>query len=300
MRADPRLGELPRAPFALGRRGLVLSAITLVGLGSYLALGLSPSGLAPRRGGLEMLGDFLSSALHPAWSHEGSNAAPGARPVWLEALGAVRSTLVFAAAGTSLALVIGLVLGFLGATSWWADERASSRTRFGAFLRSTARPLAWGGVRALIVAMRSVHELLWAVLFLAAFGLTPLGAVLAIAIPYGGTLAKVFSEMLDECPRESARGLRAIGAGPLAVFSVGLLPRALPDLAAYAFYRFECAVRSSAVLGFFGYPTLGYFIRLSTQNLHYREVWTYLYALIATCALIELWSGALRRRLVVR
>jgi phosphonate transport system permease protein len=146
--------------------------------------------------------------------------------------------------------------------------------------------------------MRSVHELLWAVLFLAAFGLNSFGAVIAIAIPYGGTLAKIFSELLEEAPRESARALAQLGASPAQRFAFGLAPRALPDMCAYAFYRFECAVRSSAVLGFFGFPTLGYSIAQAFENLHYREVWTYLYALIALVLLLELWSASLRRRFV--
>jgi len=59
-----------------------------------------------------------------------------------------------------------------------------------------------------------------------------------------------------------------------------------------------CAVRSSAILGFFGYETLGYYLRLSFENLHYREVWTYLYALLAMVLLLEGWSALLRRRFV--
>ena len=82
------------------------------------------------------------------------------------------------------------------------------------------------------------------------------------------------------------------------VFLFGALPHALPDMAAYAFYRFECAVRSSAILGFFGYETLGFYLRASFEDLHFREVWSYLYALIALVLLLEAWSGALRRRFV--
>ena len=125
-----------------------------------------------------------------------------------------------------------------------------------------------------------------------------LTAILAIALPYAGTLAKVFSEMVDEAPRESAAALAGAGATPLAAFLFGLLPRALPDLAAYAFYRFECALRSSAVLGFFGFPTLGYYLAASFENLHYGEVWTYLYTLFLLVVAADVWSGALRRRLV--
>jgi phosphonate transport system permease protein len=143
-----------------------------------------------------------------------------------------------------------------------------------------------------------VHELLWAIVFLAALGLNNASAVVAIAIPYSGVLAKVFSEILDEAPDDAAFALRSVGAPPLRAFLFGRLARALPDMAAYSFYRFECAVRSSAVLGFFGFETLGYFIKASFENLHYREVWTYLYALLALVLVLELWSAAVRRRFV--
>ena len=53
------------------------------------------------------------------------------------------------------------------------------------------------------------------------------------------------------------------------------------------------------VLGFFGFPTLGYYIAASFENLHYGEVWTYLYTLIALVLVVDVWSGGLRRRLVV-
>jgi phosphonate transport system permease protein len=152
--------------------------------------------------------------------------------------------------------------------------------------------------RCLVVFLRSIHELIWAVLFLCAFGLNNATAILAIAIPYSGVFAKVFSEMIDEAPRDSAIALRTAGASGPAVFLVGLLPRALADMLAYACYRFECAVRSCAVMGFFGISTLGYHLRPAFQEQHYHEVWTYLYALVLLIVAIDIWSGQLRRRLV--
>lgn len=286
-------------PFPLSRRGRVLAAIGLAAVLSWAVLDLSPAALLPRRGGLDVLVLFLRGAVSPAFTYEGG-APEGTLPLGLKVLDAMRTTVVFAAAAMTLSLVLGLLLGFLGASSWWSDDPSCSRSRARRLLRVAVLPGTWFCVRVVIAAMRSVHELLWAVLFLAAFGLNAFSAVVAIAIPYGGTLAKVFSEMLDECPRESARSLRAIGARPLQVFLVGQLPRALPDMCAYAFYRLECAVRSSAILGFFGFPTLGYYLRLSAENLHYREVWSYLYGLLAIVLVLELWSASLRRRLVIR
>ena len=283
-----------RAP-ALGRRSLVLALIAGLGVLAAARLGLEPAGLVPHRGGLELAREFATAALRPALDFE----APGsfeARGVSFlgRVLEASLRTVAFAAAACSLALALGLPLGFLASSSWWAADplvsRGSRRHGLGLAVQ--------GAVRLVIAVLRSVHELLYAVVFLAAIGTSTGAAVLAIALPYAGTLAKVFSEMLDEAPPEPGRALRAAGVAPIGTFLFGTLPRALPDMSAYAFYRFECGVRSSAVLGFFGFETLGHYLRLSFENLHYREVWTYLYALLLLVLLLEGWSALLRRRFV--
>lgn len=294
---------LGRRPAPIGRRGAVLAAIALAAACAWWSLDISLSELAPFQqalgesfgqrpagaarysGGAQIAHDFFTAMVRPALSYEEGWIPPGSPPFLVTVGLALGRTVIFAAAAMSLALLFGFPLGVLASDAWW--ER---RARSGRWIQVL--------VRVLIAMQRSVHELLWAVLFLAAMGLNTFAAVIAIAIPYAGTLAKVFSEMLDEAPRNTAEVLRYTGARPLESFLFGLVPRALPDMAAYAFYRFECSVRSSAVLGFFGYPTLGYYLKLSFQNLHYREVWTYLYALIAVVLLLEAWSGMLRRRLV--
>lgn len=281
-----------------GLRRLVLGGIVAAGLAAGLALELDPSDLLPGAGGLTIAREFFSRALSPALTYEADFVPDSLPPLPVKVLGALRTTVIFAAAAVSVSLVIGLALGFLGSTAWWDQDPVAGRTRSRRLLGRGVTLSIYGGTRVLIALMRSVHELLWAVLFLAAFGLSNLAAVIAIAIPYGGTLAKVFSELIDEAPRDAALALRAGGATPAQVFFFGLLPRALPDMSAYAFYRFECSVRSSAVLGFFGYPTLGYYLAASFENLHYGEVWTYLYALFGLVILLEWWSGALRRRFV--
>lgn len=287
----------PEAALRLGRRGVVLFAIALAALAAFLVLDAPLGGLVPQRGGLGIVRDFFARMLRPALTYE-TAVPPGTTPLLLETLAAMRRTLVFAVAAMSLAVPIGFVLGFLGSTAWWSGELAGGGSRTARGIRRSIAPAIWSATRVVIVAMRSVHELLWAVIFLAAFGLTTASAVIAIAIPYAGTLAKIFSEMMDEAPRDAALALRGAGAAPAQVFCFGLLPRAIPDMGAYAFYRFECAVRSSAVLGFFGFPTLGYSISAAFENLHYGEVWTYLYALAALVLAIEMWSSALRRRFV--
>lgn len=288
-----------RRPRPLGRRGLLILFLLASGLAAFVSLDLSLGQLVPRRGGLALLAEFARAALHPALVYEAGPPPGGAPPLLVKALAGAWRTLAFAAAAMSLALFIGVTLGFAGSQSAWfagPSRTPNGGGRSPAALRAGSYVL----VRAFIALLRSVHELLWAVLFLAAFGISEMAAVVAIALPYGGTLAKVFSEMLDEAPRDSAEALAAIGATRPQEFLLGLVPRAGADMAAYSFYRLECAVRSSAILGFFGFPTLGYYLRLAFENLHFREVWTYLYSLLVLVVLLELWSAALRRRIVLR
>lgn len=270
-----------------GTRRWVLLTILIAGFVAAWGLDLRPSQLIPSSGGWSLVGEFFAGAVTPATTYEADFVPEGTRPLLVKALEAAGRTAVFAAAAVSISVVLGLLLGFLGSTAWWSDEQRRHRLT----------PTVYGITRLIIVLMRSTHELLWAALFLSAMGLTPLAAVVAIAIPYTGTFAKIFSEMIDEAPRDSAAALRSVGAGPLQVFCFGLLPRAFSDLCSYALYRFECGLRSSAVLGFFGVPTLGLSISLSFENLYYREVWSYIYTLFLLVVLIEWWGGVVRRRL---
>lgn len=275
----------------------LLIGLLAAGGWSYLHLGLTLSELVPGHGGVRLLKDFAASALRPALSSEAAFVPEGTPPLIVIGLEAAWQTLRLAVAAMSLSLVLGLVLGFFASTAWWAEDPDGGRFALSRVLRRSVLPLVYACARTLIAFLRSIHEILWAVLFLAAMGISDLAAVVAIALPFGGTLAKLFSELVDEAPRDAAIALRGLGAGDLQVFWFALVPRALPDLIGYAFYRMECALRSSAVLGFFGFPTLGLEIRQSFAASHHREVWTFLYLLLALVVAVDLWSGAIRRRL---
>lgn len=288
------LAPFPPRPLPLNGRSGVAIMLVVAALWAMWLLRISPEELLPTRGGLAVAASFLSRAVSPALTYE-SGVPPGTTPLLGKALLAANMTVTFAAAAMSLALLSGLVLGFLASSAWWSDEQGGG-TRGAVRVARTIGPVVYITTRMVIAILRSIHELLWAVLLLAALGVSHLAAVIAIALPYTGVLAKVFSEMIDEAPREAAKALREAGASPLQVYFFGLIPRAFPDMTAYAFYRFECALRSSVVIGFFGFPTLGYYIAASFENLLYGEVWTYLYVLFALIALMDWWSGALRRR----
>ena len=194
-------------------------------------------------------------------------------------------TLAYAVAGMSLAVALGLPLGVL-ASGVLASPANGSRVK-----RWTLTAL----VRFLLAAMRSVHELVWALLFVAAVGLSPMAAILAMAIPYAGILGRIYAEQLQDVPPEPVAALRTTGASPVRILLYGYLPMALPDLLSYTFYRLECGIRAAAIMSFVGIDGIGFQIELSLADLLFRQVWTLLIFLVVLVVAVDWWSSRVRR-----
>ncbi|MBD1831305.1 ABC transporter permease subunit [Cyanobacteria bacterium FACHB-472] len=231
-------------------------------------------------GGWNLVWRFLVAAVHPDFS-----------PEFLQlTLDATFKTLAYAVCGTFFSVLIGLVAGILSSEVWWESVLKTQKRKL-----ITQSP--WLVVRGVLAIPRAIHELIWGLFFVNIFGLDPLVAVLAIAIPFGAITAKVFSEILDETPRQPLMALLNSGVPPLNAFIYSLIPQAFLNLLSYAFYRFECSIRSAAVLGIIGAGGLGYQIFLSLQSLRYEQMWTFLIALILLTGATDFWSAMLRRRL---
>lgn len=191
-------------------------------------------------------------------------------------------TIAYAVTGMTVALLIAMTIGVLASGVL--------------FKKTKANKLLKGFFRGLLGFMRAIHELVWAWLFVAAIGLSPYAAVFALGIPYGGTLGRVFADMLEDVPEEPILSLESAGANKLQVLIYGYLPIAKADMISYGMYRFECAIRSSTIMSFIGLGGLGYQIQMALNDLSYSRVWTYLYFLILLVFLIDLWSNAIRKR----
>lgn len=146
----------------------------------------------------------------------------------------------------------------------------------------------WRVVRVGCAVLRAVHELFWALIFLQILGLTPWTGILAIAIPYAGIIAKVYAEILEESDPAPLAALPN-GTGWLSAFLYARLPEALRHFQTYSLYRLECGLRSSAVLGFIGLPTVGYHLESAFSQGFYSEVSALLLLFYLVIASIRLW-----------
>ena len=143
-------------------------------------------------------------------------------------------------------------------------------------------------VRMACAVVRAIHELFWALIFLQVLGLSPLTGVLAIAIPYAGICAKVYAETLEEAPPDALKVLPG-GVSTISSFFYVRLPDAWVHIKNYTFYRFECGLRSSAVLGFVGLPTLGYYLETAFSEGNYSEAAALLIIFYVMIATLRVW-----------
>ena len=233
---------------------------------------VEPGSLKPT---LRFLGDFVPPNVEPSF-------------LWLVAKETWR-TVAMATAGITLALVLAVPMTL-------ASVRVLS-------ISGLTGRMAWvplvvrQAVRWLLVLLRSVPELIWALVFVRVVGLGPTAGVLAIALTYSGMLGKVYAEILESGDTHATTALLRNGSGRLQAFFYGLLPQNAAELTSYTVYRWECAIRSSAVLGFVGAGGLGQLMDGSMKMFNGSEVSTVLLVFMVLVWLADRASAWLRKAL---
>lgn len=196
---------------------------------------------------------------------------------WLASLG---ETILMAYAGTMLGTLAAVVLCFSASLNF-------ATSRISRFI--TLRYLEFA---------RTVPDLVFALVFVIAFGLGPIPGVLAIAIHTMGTLGKLFSEVVENIDTKPVEGIAASGGSRLAQIRYGALPQVLSNFVSYALLRFEINVRSAAVLGFVGAGGIGYTLLISIRKFYNSDVSAILVLIIATVMLIDYGTERVRHRLI--
>ena len=153
-------------------------------------------------------------------------------------------------------------------------------------------------VRRLMDACRAINEMVFALLFIVAVGLGPFAGVLALFVHTTGTLAKLFSEAVENIDPRPVEGIRATGAHPLVEIVYGVIPQVLPLWVSYTLYRFESNVRSASVVGMVGAGGIGVVLFEVIRGFQYAQTCAVLIILVVSVSLIDLLSARLRKRFI--
>ncbi|MGY4830462.1 PhnE/PtxC family ABC transporter permease [Sphaerotilaceae bacterium SBD11-9] len=264
-----------RDPALLPRSALLLAVVLL--MWPLLAwTEFNPAVLADARS-LAATWRFIGDFVPPR--HDAAFLAELAHATW--------RTVAIATAGLTLAWLIAVPLALASSTRLSVSALAHRMDAGPAVLRQAVR---W-----LLIVLRSIPELVWALVFVRVVGLGPTAGVLAIAIAYGGMLGKVYAEILESSDPAPTQALLRNGSGRLQALMFGTLPACSHELVSYTVYRWECAIRSSVVLGFVGAGGLGQQLDTATKMFAGAEVGAILLVFIGLVALSDRVSAALRK-----
>jgi len=195
---------------------------------------------------------------------------------WLRMLG---ETLLISYVGTLIGAMFAFALNFF----------AAENTSPSPWLRFV--------VRRLLEFARTVPGIVFALIFVIAFGLGPMAGVLAIAIHSTGALGKLFSEIVENADMKPVEGIRSTGASWLSCMRFAIVPQVTAGYTSYALLRFEINVREASVMGFVGAGGIGQELVVAIRKFYYSDVSAILLAIIVTVFIIDITTGWLRGRL---
>jgi phosphonate transport system permease protein len=188
-------------------------------------------------------------------------------------------TILISYVGTLSGAVLGFALNFL----------AAENTSPGPWQRFV--------VKRLMEFCRTVPDIVFALIFVIAFGLGPMAGVLAITIHSIGALGKQYAEMVENIDMKPVEGLRSTGASWIACMRFAVLPQVVASFASYTLLRFEINLRSASVMGFVGAGGIGVELIAAIRKFYYSDVSAILLMIILTVFVIDIGTGWFRGRL---
>jgi phosphonate transport system permease protein len=206
-------------------------------------------------------------------------------------------TIQIAIMGTALAIIVGFPLALLATDRLCFTGIVYEMDGDRAGWRRVARRSLYLAARMLLNLCRSIPDVVWALMFVRVVGLGPFPGVLAIGVSYGGMLGKIYAEILENSPEGPIEALHAAGASKSALLIYGFLPQVYAHLVSYSLYRWECAIRSAAILGLVGAGGLGQQIELSMRMFQYHETSTILIIVFALVTAVDHLSSMIRKAL---
>jgi phosphonate transport system permease protein len=265
---------------------LVLGAAMVLFVWSYYGTEIRLSQLFSRDS-LEQIWIYINKLFPPDFSAS----------VVHEALKGTLETFAISFMGTLMAVVIALTIVFFASRNLiFSGLLYEMEPRQG--WRRAARMVPYLTAKSVLNILRTIPEMVWALIFVFLVGLGPFPGVLALGVHTGGVLGKLFGEVLEDVDTQPIESLQATGANRLQILIYGILPQVLPQFIAYTLYRWEVNIRVAAVLGFVGAGGLGQRIHIAISLFLENQLMTLILAIYILVTVVDYLSAYLRRRVM--
>lgn len=218
-------------------------------------------------------------------------------PVLQEAMKGALETFAISFIGTLTAALIALAIVFFAARNLIYSGmlyEMEPRRRWQRALRLFPYLCAKG----LLNVLRTIPEMVWALIFVFLVGLGPFAGALALGFHTGGVLGKLFGEVLEDVDMQPVESLQAAGARRLQILFYGILPQVLPQFISYTLYRWEVNIRVAAVLGLVGAGGLGQRIHIAVGLFLENQLLTFILFIYLLVTAADYLSAYLRRKAI--
>jgi phosphonate transport system permease protein len=168
---------------------------------------------------------------------------------------------------------------------------------FASYNMTPSRRFLYPAARLIIMACRSVHEMIWTILLVALLGFGMLPGALALTLFCIGFAGKLFSEAIESARMGQVEAIKSAGGNPLQVFVFAILPQVRVAWTGITIYTWDVVFRAATVVGFFGAGGMGWYLRESVQRVASHDVAAILLSIIVVVVISELFSAWLRTRI---
>jgi phosphonate transport system permease protein len=159
-------------------------------------------------------------------------------------------------------------------------------------------PVSYVLGRSIMVLSRSIHELIFALLFVSALGLGAFPGILALACRSVGFLSKTTAEAVENINQDSVEAIKATGANRISVIIYGIIPQVFPIFIGNLVFLAEINLRRAAILGMVGAGGIGFIFEERIMELAYDRAGTIVLGVVIMVILGEYFSNRIRDRLI--
>lgn len=227
--------------------------------------------------------DMTFFTLFTGFGHIGHFVAQNFPPQFVSLGHAVNEaviTLGIAVLGTLFAFILSVPVGLMAARN------------------TTVHPAVRWVARAIIVACRSVPDLIFAIIFVEAIGVGVLPGILALSVHSVGMLGKLYAETIEQIPPGPPEAVKSTGATRWQQVTTGVVPQVLPSFASILLYRLDINLRSSAILGYVGAGGIGFLLNEYMGELQFRAAMAIVIIMFVLIVTMEVVAAIIRRALI--
>ncbi|ARE86514.1 phosphonate ABC transporter, permease protein PhnE [Clostridium formicaceticum] len=189
-------------------------------------------------------------------------------------------TIQIAIIGTAIAFLFAVPVGFLGAKN------------------TSPHWTIYSLIRSFLSFLRSIPEIVFALIFVPTVSLGAFAGVLALALHNIGVMGKLFSEIIESADIGPQEAVTATGAKKQIMVLYGIVPQVIPHILSNAFYRLEVSVRASLVLGLVGAGGVGQLLSIHFKMFQYNKVAVDCLVIMTMVIIIDYVGGLLRRKVI--